>query len=296
MAKEIKLVAQSRKEKGSANSRRLRREGKLPGIINNNKGESRMVYLNSHDFQMLLRKQKSENVLFDVELDGAQPVKVLLKEVQYDPLTMGLVHADFMEVSLTEKMRVKIPVVLKGDAPGVQAGGILEQVLRDIEVECLPGDLIEALTLDVSGLQLGQALKVGDMKIDAKLSVLTDKNMAVVTVTVPREEEEVTPEEAAAAVAEGPEVIGKKKEGEEGEEGEAAEGGKEEKKEGAAPAGKGAAAAGGKGAAPAAGKGATAAGGKGAAPAAGKGAAPAAAGAAKPGDKGAAAGKKPAGK
>ncbi|MBA4389236.1 MAG: 50S ribosomal protein L25 [Verrucomicrobia bacterium] len=278
MAKDIKLVAQTRKTQGTAQARRLRREGWLPGVINNSKGDSRKVQMNMHDFKMMLRKQRSDNVLFDVELDGGTPVKVLLKEVQYDSLTSGLVHADFMEVSMTEKMKVRIPVVIAGEAPGVQAGGILEQILRDVEVECLPGDMIEMFTIDVSGLQLGQALKVSDLKADPKLAILTDKNAAVVIVSVPRAEEEVVAEEAAATAE--PEVIGRKKDDEEGEAAAGEEEGKGdkkgEKKEGAPAGAKGAAPAAGKGAAPAAGKGGAApAAGKGAAPAGAKGAAPA---------------------
>lgn len=230
MAKEIKLVAETRKENGSAQARRMRRDGWLPGIINT-KGQSRMVRMNRHDFSMLLRQQKSENVLFDVALDGSQPVKVLLKEVQHDPLSGDLIHADFVEVSMTHKMRVRIPIVVKGEAPGVQAGGILDQVLREVEIECLPGDIVDTLEIDVSTLQLGLILRVSDITLPPGLTVLSDKNAAVATCALPRAEEEAAAEGAEAAAE--PEVIGAKKEGEEGEAAaEGADAKKGDKKEG----------------------------------------------------------------
>ncbi len=234
MIKETKLAVESRNCRGSSVSRRLRRAGLLPGVINNSKGESQLVQLGRHDFEMLLRHHKSENLIFDVTVDKAAPRKVLLKEVQHDPLSGGVMHVDFVEISMTEKMRIRVPIRLLGEPVGVsQEGGILDHILRELEVECLPGDLVEQFEVDVAALKLGQSLKVGDLHIDPKFTVLADASIAVASVTKPREEEEVAPEEAAVegAAAE-PELIGRKKEeGEEGAEEGAAPGKAEEGKE-----------------------------------------------------------------
>lgn len=224
MVKENKLVVETRTALGSASARRLRRDGKIPGIINNDKGEATAIQLLGHEFEMLLRHQRSENIVFDIVVDSAIPKKVLLKEVQHDPMSGGVRHVDFIEASLTSKMRVRIPIVLLGEAAGVlQQDGILEHVTRELEVDCLLSDLIEMIEVDVSALKLGESVRVRDLKVSPKLTVVTHGDVAVAIVSEPRkEEEEVKPEEAAVEGAEGaePEVIGKKKEeGEEGAEG-----------------------------------------------------------------------------
>jgi len=212
----------------------MRRDGKIPGIINNEKGETTVIQLKGHEFEMLLRHQRSENILFDITVDSAQPKKVLLKEVQHDPMSGAIRHVDFVEISMTSKMRVRIPIVLIGEPVGVlKEAGILEHVTRELEVDCLPDDLVETIEVDVSELKLKERIRVRDLKVSAKLTVVTHGDVAVAIVSEPRAEEvEVKPEEAAMEGAEGaePEVIGKKKEDdEEGEEGE--EGDKKGKKD-----------------------------------------------------------------
>ena len=125
-------------------------------------------------------------------------------------------HADFLEVSMTRKMRVGIPIKLIGDPVGVTAGGVLDQQMRELEVECLPGDLVEFVTVDVSGLAIGQTVTVSQVQVDPKLHVLASGNQAVASVLAPMAEEEVAPEAAAEGTE--PELIKKPvKEGEEGE-------------------------------------------------------------------------------
>jgi large subunit ribosomal protein L25 len=222
--KENKLIAESREVTGSANARRLRRAGRLPGVINLDGGASRLVQMDRHKFEMTLRHHTSENVIFDLAIDEKEPLKVLLKDVQRSPVTGTVVHVDFIEISMTKKMRVRIPIVLVGEPLGVlHEGGVLEQMLRDLEVECLPSDLVDAIELDVSGLKLHESLLAGQLQIGSKLTVLTPKHLAVAGVMEPKKEEEVVAEASAEGVLPTePELIGKeKKEGEEeGEEGE----------------------------------------------------------------------------
>lgn len=236
MAKEIKLSANKRETSGSSAARTLRRAGWMPAVIYGEKG-SRAIKINRHAFEMMLTHHTSENLIVDLDVEGEGVVKALLREIQHEAVMGGVLHADFLEISMTRKMRLSIPIQLKGEPSGVtQQGGILEHLLRSLDVECLPVDLVEAIPVDVSAMGLGQTLMVRDLKVDPKFTVITAPDVAVATVVAPREEK--TPEEEAAEAATGtePEVIGKKKEeeGEEGAEGEAKP--KEKGKE--APAGK----------------------------------------------------------
>ena len=233
MAEEMRFDVATREVSGSANARRLRRDGVLPGIVSTEKGKSRQVQLDRHGFELMLHRHASENLILDLSVDGGKTKKVLLKEVQHDPLTEEILHVDFVEISMTKKMRARIPVSLVGEPAGVeQDGGILEFLLREIEVECLPGDLVEQIEVDVSELKIGDSIQVEQVTVDPKLTVLSGSDIAVASVSPPRIEEEPTPEEdaEAAVAAEGaePEVIGEKKE--EGEE-EEKEKGKEKGKE-----------------------------------------------------------------
>lgn len=244
MPKTIQLEAQTRSRRGSANARRLRRQGLLPGVVCNPKGEAQSIQLQYHGFSELLRHHRGENLIIDLLVEGAPARKVLMREVQHDPVDDRLKHVDFVEISMTRKMRVRIPVVFSGEPVGVsQEGGILEHVLRELEVECLPADLADSILVDVSALKLGGALLVRELTIDPKLRVITLPDQAVAIVSAPKEEE-VVAAVAEAAAAE-PEVIGKeKKEGEEAEGGEEGEAktkgapGKEAAGAKAAPAGK----------------------------------------------------------
>jgi len=213
MAKQIKLTATARTVSGSAAARRLRRQGLIPGVLNDEHGRATMIQLNRHDFEMMLHGHASANLIIDLEVDGTQPKKVLLKDVQHDFVTGDILHADFLEVSMTKKMRISVPVRLVGEPVGVaQEGGVLEHPLRTLEVECLPGDLPEEIVVDVSRLKIGQSLLVRDLKVDAKVTIVTSGDAPVASVSAPRAEE--VPQAAeAAATAEGPqepELVGAK--------------------------------------------------------------------------------------
>ncbi len=240
--KETKLTAKPRVGKGSGEAGRLRRTGWFPAVVY---GEGRPgvdIQLNEHDFVMMLRTHRSENMIVDLVVEGTEkPYKVMLKAMQHHPITGRVIHLDFYEVSMTRKIEVELPVKLVGVPTGVaNEGGILEHVLRALTVQCLPGDLIEELELDVSALSVGKTLRVRDMKIDtAKYRIMDDPDQVIAAVAAPRTEEEEKAEADAAATAAGPEVLTEKK-AEEGEEGaEKGKDGKEAKapaKEAKAPA------------------------------------------------------------
>ena len=239
--KETKLTAKTRAEKGSASAGRLRRTGWFPAVVYGEGRPGLDVQLNEHDFVVMLRTHRSENMIVDLTVEGsAKPLKVMLKAMQHHPLTGRVIHVDFYEVSMTRKIQIDVPVKLVGVPTGVaNEGGILEHVLRTLTVQCLPGDLIEELELDVSALSVGKTLRVRDMKIDAaKYRIMDDPDQVIAAVAAPRTEEEEKAE-ADAATAAGPEVLTEKK-AEEGEEGaEKGKDGKEAKapaKEAKAPA------------------------------------------------------------
>lgn len=205
MSAAITIEIQPRNETGSAHARRLRQEGQVPAVLYKHGEPAEGVQLNRHRFEQMLRQHSSESLLVDLVSGKGDTRKALVKEVQRHPLGKQVVHVDFLEVSMTEKIRVEIPVELTGVPAGVsQGGGILESLIHSIQVECLPGDLVEKFSVDVSAMEVGHRLKVADLKLDTSLfTVLTPGHIAIATVDVPKMEEEPAPVEAAAATAEG---------------------------------------------------------------------------------------------
>ena len=244
--KETKLTAKTREAKGTASAGRLRRTGWFPAVVYGEGRPGLDIQLNEHDFVMMLRTHRSENMIVDLAVEGKEkPFKVMLKAMQHHPLTGRVIHVDFYEVSMTRKIQIDVPVKLVGVPTGVaNEGGILEHVLRTLTVQCLPGDMVDEFALDVADLHIGKTLRVRDVKVDAaKYKVLSDPDQVVAAVAAPRteEEEKAEAEAEAATAAAGPEVLTEKKE-EEGAEGE--EKGKEGKaagKDAKAPAAKDAA-------------------------------------------------------
>ena len=227
--KSVAIKVQPRDATGKQPAKRLRRQGLVPGVIYGSEQTQRAVQLNEHDLNLFLKGHTSEHFLVDLEVEGEKPCKAVIKEIQRHPVSDQIVHVDFNAISMARKLRIEVPIKLVGDPVGVtQAGGVLEHMVRAVLVECLPADIPEQFTLDVSALAIGQRLSVSDIAVDrAKVTVLSAPDLAVVAVAAPRAEEEVAPA-AEGAEAAGPEVITEKKvEGEEGAEGA------EDKKEGA---------------------------------------------------------------
>jgi large subunit ribosomal protein L25 len=205
-----KLIAKKRDLQGSANSRRLRKAGNLPGVIYGDGKEATPILLNMHDFEQLLHHHTSETVLVDIAIEGEGEISALVKDVQHHPVTGDLVHVDLQKMDAKKVIQVEIQVELVGEANGVKAGGILDLVMHTISIECLPGDLSESIEIDVSEMEIGDALHLGDLELDSKFKVLGDKESIVVSVSEPHVETEEDEDEAGAANAE-PEVISEKK-------------------------------------------------------------------------------------
>jgi large subunit ribosomal protein L25 len=232
--KEIVLSVESRQDLGKNGARRLRRSGRIPGIVYGAGQEPMAVGLDPKSLLAIMHSQTGANTLFFLELDGKRDshTRLIIHDVQYDPVSDRPVHVDLSRVRMEQEMRVKVPVQVEGVAKGVKLeGGILDFITRDIEVMCLPANIPDHIRIDVSELGIGDSIKVAQLPKVEGYRILTEPERTVVVVAAPVEEKV---EEAATAAAEitEPEVIKKGKEEPVAEEGGAApakEAGKKEK-------------------------------------------------------------------
>src|SRR5438067_8282463 len=247
MAKQVKLKAEPRSETGRSAARRLKARGIVPAVVYGGKEESQPLQVSARDINAMLSHASGENILVELEIAGAKETRTaLLQEVQHSPVGGIVLHVDFHAISMDEKIQADVPLEAFGVPTGVKNfGGLLEQNLRVLPIECLPRDLPDKITVDVSALNIGDSIHVRDIKLPSGVIAKVQAELTAFSVMAPVVEEEPVAAEAEAAAAAGPEVITAKKV--EGEEGAPAPGGK-----GAAGAGaKGAPAPGGKGGAPA---------------------------------------------
>jgi large subunit ribosomal protein L25 len=211
---EATLTAIKRDTRGKNEARRLRASGQLPAVLYG--GGSREAVALSVDPAALLRILHSDagvNTLIRLEIEGESPAQVLVKEYLLDPVRHSLLHADFYRVAMDQVIKVTVPIVLKGEARGVkQQGGVLDFVNREIEIECLPGDIPEHVDIDVSELLIGQSVRLRDLDVSAKWKPVGDPELMLVHLVQTRVVEEPTAAaaEAVPATAE-PEVIKKGK-------------------------------------------------------------------------------------
>jgi len=217
------LEAITRDTFGKNEARRTRREGKVPGVLYGGDGkDATPISVEPKALLKILHSESGVNTLISLKLAGADS-KVLVKEYQLDPVTHQVLHADFYRVAMDRLLTVMIPVVVKGTPQGVkQQGGLLEFIRREIEIECFPADIPEHVEIDVSDLMLHQGIRVRDLPAAAKWKAISDPDMMIVHVILPKAEEVAAPADAAAAAAAPtapaePEVIKKGKKDEEGE-------------------------------------------------------------------------------
>ena len=230
------LEAVERSQRGKNEARRLRASGKMPAVLYGDKEAERAIAVDPKTLSKILRTELGANTLIQLKLDGGGDARVLVKEYQIDPITHQLLHADFYRVAMDKVLRVTVTVVPRGEPKGVkQQGGVLDIVHRQIEIECLPADIPQHIEVDVTEMMVGMSVRVRDVATDTKWKALSDPDMMLLHVIIPKVEE-VAPTPDAAAAAAGaapaePEVIKKgKKEEAEGEEPAAAPAGKKEKK------------------------------------------------------------------
>jgi large subunit ribosomal protein L25 len=195
-------------------ARRVRMKGKIPAVVYGAAEPAVAVEVDPKQIQKILYSESGHNSIFDLEVSGST-AKVMIVDWQYEPIKGKLIHIDFKRIALDKPIRVEVPIQLTGTAIGVKtAGGILDQMLREVEIECLPGDIPSAISVDVSNLNFGVVLRVSDLPHTDKLRFLTSEETPVAHVVSIKEEVVATPDaEAAAAVAAPaePEVVKKGK-------------------------------------------------------------------------------------
>lgn len=226
----IPLTGTSRGDVGKGAARKARAAGRIPGVLYGHGEAPVALSVSAREFELAVRK-KGGNPIIGLALDGGEH-NALIRDVQYDPLTHAIIHLDFLRISLTEAIEVEVPIRLVGLPIGVKdGGGILEPILRELKVRCLPTAIPPAVEVDVTALNIGDSVHVSVISLP-DVTILTDADVTVATVVPPTVQVEEKPAEevAAAAGAEPaePEVIakGKKEEGEE-EEGKGGKEGKE---------------------------------------------------------------------
>lgn len=208
------LVAEVRESIGKGRVRKLRAKGLIPAIFYGPRTQTIPLVIDPKGLAKTLQTEAGENVLLNLDIRKGDQVDrkvVMVKEIQNDPLQMGTLHADFYEVVMDEMVTVEIPVHLIGRSEGVKMGGILEQIQRVIEIQCLPGDIPRGIDVDVSPLKIGDSIHVRDIQIE-KVKILLDINLTVATVVPPVAEEKKVVEEVVAEVAEEAEVKEEKEE------------------------------------------------------------------------------------
>jgi len=219
------LEAQPRTPGTKNDARRVRKHGKVPGVVYGAGKQSVPVSVDPRQVSRILHSETGHNTVFDLTVDGER-TKAMIVDWQYEPIKGALLHIDLKRIAMDQKLRVNVPIELIGEPAGVkQQGGILEQITREVEIECLPGDIPNQIDLNVLELVFGMVLRVSDLPKNDKIKLVTDLEQPVAHIISIKEEEAPTADavagEAAAAPAE-PEVIKKGKQETEGEGAEAA--------------------------------------------------------------------------
>jgi large subunit ribosomal protein L25 len=213
MAKQVKLKAEPRSETGRSAARKLKARGIVPAVVYGGKEKPQPLQVSARDVNVMLSHSAGENILVELEIAGEKsPKTALVQEVQHAAVGGNVLHIDFHAVSMDETLEAEVPLEAFGVANGVKNfGGLLEQSLRAITVECLPRDLPDRITVDVSALNIGDSIHVRDIQLPPGVTAKVSPDLTAFSVVAPAVEEEPVPAVEAAA---GPEVITEKKPGE----------------------------------------------------------------------------------
>lgn len=215
----IELKTKIRTTTGNGPARRLRMAGQIPAVLYGPKTEPVLLAVNQSDLELVFKKGGIGQVILNlvIQKNGETlTIPVMIKELQAHPVSRNFIHVDFYEIKMDEKITAKIPVVTKGTAKGVELGGMLQIIRRELEVQCLPLKVPESIEIDISDLDIGDSIHVGKISLEGEIEFLEDDNYTVVTVLAPKLEEEEPEEEE--------EIEGEEAEKEEGETPEAGSG------------------------------------------------------------------------
>ncbi|MBV9610984.1 MAG: 50S ribosomal protein L25 [Acidobacteriaceae bacterium] len=224
MRKDITIAAEARDSRGKNEARRLRASGSLPAVLYGGADGPTAVAVNPKEVARVLHSKTGHNTIFNLRLAQNGETPVMIVDWQYDPIKDSLLHVDLKRIDLTQRIVVKVPVLTQGDPKGVKIqGGIHEVVTREIEVECLPDEIPEQFTVNVSELMIGQSVRASEIALSGSMKLLSPPDAVISHVVSLRAEETTTAEAATeAAPAAEPEVIKKGKKEEEGAPAEAA--------------------------------------------------------------------------
>ncbi len=216
---QISIEAKRREPGGKNANRRLRTSGFIPAVLYGRGREPVPLSVEPRAIVEILHSESGQNTIFSLSVDGSEQTNAMVKDYQLDPVKGKLIHTDFVQIAMDRLLEVSVDVELVGEAEGVKAGGLLDFVTRSIDLECLPGDIPDSIEVDVSHLKINDYVRVKNIEFDPKVTVLTEPEVVIVTISPPLKEAE--PVGAAPAEAAEPEVIKKGKTAEEGAEEEA---------------------------------------------------------------------------
>ncbi|MBM3253240.1 MAG: 50S ribosomal protein L25 [Candidatus Omnitrophica bacterium] len=210
---QVNLEVQLREEKGKQAVKKLRENSLIPAVVYKKAEEVLSIKFDKKDFHRVIHTQAGENVIITLKFKSDKKIKdktVIIKEIQHNPLTDAVLHVDFNQISLTEKIEVNVPIIPKGECLGVKEGGVLAHVLKELHIECLPTRIPQSIEADITNLKIGDLLHVNDLLIPSGIKVITETDAVVFSVEAPKVEKvEVA---AVAEEAQEPEVIKQKKE------------------------------------------------------------------------------------
>lgn len=210
----IELKAQLRETTGNSPARAMRRDGRIPAILYGRGTESHMISIDNHELEVIIKKGGISQSIINLDIDGVKGAKAaMVKEMQTNPLSQQILHVDFYEVDMKRKIKVMVPVVTTGQSVGVEMGGMLQIIRRELEVYCLPNAIPESITIDIADLDIGSSVHVNEIETEDEVEIPHDVNFTILTILSPKKEEEEVVEEGEEG-----------EEGVEGEEGAAAEG------------------------------------------------------------------------
>lgn len=219
MKRDITVAAVARSSRGKNEARRTRSAGQIPAIVYGAYQEPVSVAVNPREIVKIIHSETGYNTIFNLAIDGGDSTPVMLVDQQVDPIRGNLLHADLKRIDLTKRLRIAVPVHTEGEAKGIKLeGGLLELVIRAVEIECLPDDIPDAFTVDVTELMIGQSKRAGDIALSGSMKLVSPADAVVAHVVALRAEEvaatpeaaAVTPEAGATPAAE-PEVVKKGK-------------------------------------------------------------------------------------
>lgn len=221
MRKDITIAAEPRPARGKNEARRLRAQMRIPAVVYGAGKESVAVSVSPKEIERILHSSSGVNTIFNLDIQGVETTPVMVVDWQHDPVKSNLLHIDLKRIDLAKRLHVKVPVHTTGDPRGVkEQGGLYEVVSREVEIECLPDEIPEHFSMDVSALRIGQSLRAGEIPLSGSMKLLSPADLVISHVVATRGSAEETAEAAAgaAAAAAEPEVVKKGKKEEEGAE------------------------------------------------------------------------------